>query len=99
MEHINIPASIKNTSPVSKLQHQQINAPLNNTLRNRDIQEEHDAHKAKKPNETDEAEGRQIDPDDRKKDKQNRRDKKNKKEQQRHENRGRDSGKFVDFSA
>ncbi len=65
---------------------------------NAEIDQNQREEKLQKPNEVDEGEGQVIDPDE-KKEKQNRKQKKRDRKKPDKKNRGRDSGKFVDYSA
>ncbi len=99
MEHINIPASLNNLGNVGKLQQHQHTGPQMSALQNADIDQTNREEKSQKPNEIDEGEGLIVDPEEKRE--QDKRKKKKKKEKNKPDkkNRGRNSGKFVDYSA
>lgn len=101
MEKINIPASIQNLDQMNKLQHKEQDDPVNYSLQNSEIHQDKEEQKAKQANEADEAEGENVDADDRKKQEYEEQQKKRREAKRAisRQNRGRDSGKFVDFSA
>jgi len=99
MERINIPASLQNLSQVGKVQTQHHNAPTMQALQNQEIDLKKTDERSEKPNEVDEAENLIVDPDDRRKQEQQKGKKRKKKTKPDRENRGPESGHFVDYSA
>ncbi len=99
MERINIPASLQNLTQVGKVQTQQHNAPIIQALQNQKIDIQKTNERSEKPNEVDESENLIIDPDERRKQEQKKKKKRGKKNNPDRENRGSQSGHFVDYSA
>lgn len=99
MERINIPASVQNLANVDKLQQKETTHPVVTSLQNSEIDQTQRDEKLQKPNQVDESENQIIDPDEKKeqgKQKKKKRERRNKPDKK---NRGRSSGKFVDYSA
>ncbi len=99
MERINIPASLQNLTKVGKLQTHQHNAPMVQALQNQEADLKKIDERSEKPNEVDEAENLTVDPDERRKQEQKKKKKREKKNNPDHENKGPQSGHFVDYSA
>ncbi len=100
MERINIPASLQNLTNVDKVQQKVHSDAAIFAQQNSEIDEKRNDESLRKPNEIDEAENQLIDPDEkREKGRPEQKKKKRSKNKPDKKNRGRNSGKFVDYSA
>lgn len=96
MERINIPASIQNLTNVDKLQQKIHSNPVVHSQQNSEIDDKRNETQLTTATEVDEAENQVIDPDEKKEKREKK--KKGQKKKLDKENRGRDSGKFIDYS-
>ncbi len=99
MERINIPASLQNLTQVGKVQTHQHNAPMMQALQNQETDLKKVDERSEKPNEVDESENLIVDPDERREQEQKKKKKREKRNKPDRENKGPESGHFVDYSA
>lgn len=98
VDGMDLSASMHNLTQMDKFQQDSHQTPIHNQEQNQEAAKEEAARRLDMPVQPDEAEGKTINPDNRKKH-PNQRKKKKKKKQKQPPNRGGDTGHFVDFSA
>ncbi len=98
MNGVNLQASYHNLSQMNRHQQDTHTTPIAHQDQNAEAAKEEAARRIDKPNETEETEGKVVDPEKKKDDKRRGRKRKKKRNQKRKKNNG-NTGHFVDFSA
>ena len=98
MDRINLPASIQNLANVEKLQHREIHNPVIHSIQNSESDQVRHQEAMRQPNAINQTDSLNVDPEKHNK-QEKRKKKKNGQKQIDRENRGSDSGKFIDYSA
>lgn len=100
MSNINLQASISNLSQMDRLQNDRHHNPVASQQQNADSAVEEAAKRLNMPSQTEKAEGKNVDPENRKKEKYKRRKKKKLEESQRKKNeQSENSGHIIDYHA
>jgi len=99
LDRINLPASIQNLANVEKVQQREIHNPVNVSINNSVVDKERFDESQRQAVEVESGEDVLVDPDERRKQQQEQEEKRKKKRMLDGKNRGRNSGKFIDYSA
>lgn len=95
MDRMNIPTALQTVTNVEKIQQREHNNPVIYSLQNSEIDQARHEEQMRQPTEIEQGENRHtVDPDEQKK-QQKRRDRR----KPDRKNRGKDSGRFIDYSA